>query len=110
MKFAAALLLWCPSVTCLGCGRTIGGHVEHNEACVNRSGAIVVRPCRCIGVAAQPMVLLEQVDFMAAIAERPESAEARNAAAYDGYALSLHVVCGTVCGTILQLKTSVSRT
>jgi hypothetical protein len=43
---------------------------------------------------AETMLFLDEVDLVVRVAEGPQSAEAGNAAADDGYALLLHAVGG----------------
>ena len=52
--------------------RTVGRGVQHDEACVHGRGFPLVRPCRCVGVAAEPGIFLEEVDLVARVAEGPE--------------------------------------
>lgn len=51
----------------------------------------IVHPCHCIRVASQSIFLLEEVDFVLCVAERPEGGETGNTASDYCYALSFHL-------------------
>ena len=78
--------------------RTVGRCVENNEPGIDGCLKTVVFPIHCVGMAAQPICCLEQVDFMTCIAKSPECADAGDTAADDCYAFSFHPygICPTM--------------
>jgi hypothetical protein len=78
--------------------RTVGCCVENNEAGIDGCLETVVFPVHCVGMAAQPIRCLEQVDFMTCIAKSPECADTGDTAADDCYAFSFHscIICPTM--------------
>ncbi len=67
---------------------TICRCVEDDETRIDLGCVLAFLPSDSVGVAPQPVVCLVQVDIVVGSLQRPERADARTSAAYDGYLLT----------------------
>jgi|TARA_R110002003_G_scaffold2375_3_gene24204 hypothetical protein len=93
MKFAGACQLRVERGDVSG-RPTVRSGIQDDEARIDWSASAIVTPRHGVCMTAETMLFLDEVDLVVRVAEGPQSAEAGNAAADDGYALLLHAVGG----------------